>query len=112
MTDPASEDSDLLTGAVAEPVSTAPDALDPSAGLDPLTKVDITIAGHMVIVEAHRPMEDVAALAYDLIRRTAEYARRLPVGFDTGPAATQLADGSSSAESAASPSPDRGPAHL
>lgn len=55
-------------------------------------KVDITVAGHTVVIEAHRRMEDVAALALHLIGRTAGYARRMPYGFDTSHADTQLAD--------------------
>jgi hypothetical protein len=58
-----------------------------------LAKVDITIAGHTVIVEAHRSMEDVSAQALDLIRRTAGYARRMPTGFDTGHPDTQISAG-------------------
>lgn len=82
-TDPAIDLSGLAPGDLVH--ATADDPM-------PLTKVDITIAGHTIIVEAHRSMEDVADLAYDLIRRTAAYARRLPTGFDTGHADTQLSD--------------------
>ncbi|MEU7905296.1 hypothetical protein [Actinoplanes sp. NPDC049118] len=113
MADAASEDLHRLTHIPVEPVITAP--VVPEVTADdpgPLTKIDITIAGHTVVVEAHRSMEDVADLAYDLIRRTAVFARRLPIGFDTGHADTQLSDWSSPAEMAAAPSPDRGSAHL
>ncbi len=47
-------------------------------------KVDITVAGHTVIVEASEPLDVVAAKALDLFEKTAGYARRSPVGFAAG----------------------------
>ena len=35
-----------------------------------MTKVDITVAGHIVIVEADEPLEVVAAKALELFRET------------------------------------------
>lgn len=35
-----------------------------------MTKVDITVAGHIVIVEADEPLEAVAAKALELFRAT------------------------------------------
>ncbi|MEU4777479.1 hypothetical protein [Micromonospora sp. NPDC023633] len=53
-------------------------------------KVDITVAGHTVTVEAAEPLDVVAAKALDLFRQTAEYARRAPVGFAAAPAHVEL----------------------
>lgn len=47
-------------------------------------KVDITVAGHTVIVEAAEPLDVVAAKALDLFRQTADDARRAPAGFAAG----------------------------
>jgi hypothetical protein len=75
------------------PPADAADATERADSSDaPLTKVDITIAGHTVVVEAHRPMEAVARQALELIRRTAGDARRMPAGFDVGHADTQISD--------------------
>lgn len=53
-------------------------------------KVDLTVAGHTVIVEAAEPLDVVAAKALDLFRETAGYARRSPVGFTAQPAHVEL----------------------
>lgn len=47
----------------------------------PPTKVDITVAGHTVIVESAEPLDVVAAKALELFRATEDAARRIPVGF-------------------------------
>lgn len=47
----------------------------------PPTKIDLTVAGHTVIVESAEPLDVVAAKALELFRETAEYARRSPAGF-------------------------------
>lgn len=49
----------------------------------PPTKVDITVAGHQVIVEAPEPLDIVAAKALELFRATEDSARRSPIGFGT-----------------------------
>ncbi|MEV5765320.1 hypothetical protein AB0L34_12215 [Micromonospora sp. NPDC052213] len=53
-------------------------------------KVDITVAGHTVIVEAAEPLDVVATKALDLFRQTSEDARRSPVGFGAPPAHVEL----------------------
>ncbi|SCL16391.1 hypothetical protein GA0074692_6878 [Micromonospora pallida] len=53
-------------------------------------KVDVTVAGHTVIVEAAEPLDVVAAKALDLFRETAGYARSSPVGFAAPPAHVEL----------------------
>lgn len=47
----------------------------------PPTKVDLTVAGHQVIIEAAEPLDVVAAKALELFRATEDAARRIPVGF-------------------------------
>lgn len=57
-----------------------------------MAKVEITIAGHSVAVEADEPAADLAALAQALLERTAVYAARTPVGFSTVSAQVERAE--------------------
>ncbi|MFY1658563.1 hypothetical protein [Micromonospora sp. WMMD1274] len=59
---------------------------DPPASV----KVDITVAGHTVIVEATETLDVVAAKALDLFRQTTDEARRSPTGFTAPPAHVEL----------------------
>lgn len=47
-----------------------------------INKVEITVAGHTVVVESSDSLEDVAGYALGLFDVTAEAARRIPIGFD------------------------------
>ena len=60
-----------------------------------VTKVDITVAGHQVIVEAAEPLDRVAGKALELFRATEQSACRIPVGFTAGSAHLERAEPSS-----------------
>lgn len=51
-----------------------PESVDP-------VEIEISVAGHTVIVKAARSMEDVAAQAVQLFERTQRSAMRIPIGF-------------------------------
>lgn len=50
----------------------------------PLTEVEITVAGHTIVVKAPAPLDEVAAQALGLYEQTKGSARRIPMGFDVG----------------------------
>ncbi len=45
-------------------------------------KVEITVAGHTVLVESADPLVDVVGYAMGIFEQTAAAARRIPIGFD------------------------------
>lgn len=57
----------------------------------PQNEVEITVAGHTVIVKSCDPLADVIGYAHGLFDATAGYAKRLPIGFDTTGAHIELA---------------------
>lgn len=56
------------------PKATEPEPTDP-------VEVEISVAGHTVIVKASRSLEDVAGQALQLFERTQKSARHIPIGF-------------------------------
>jgi hypothetical protein len=55
-------------------------------------KVEITVAGHTVVVESTEPLEDVVGWAMGIFEQTADAARRSPLGFDVGVAHVERAE--------------------
>lgn len=57
-----------------------------------MTKVDITVAGHTIIIEADESLDVVSYLALDLYRQTSDTTKRLTVGFAPGAAQVERGD--------------------
>ena len=55
-------------------------------------KVEITIAGHTIVVESSESLRDVVDYAYTLYEATAERAKGIPLGFATGIAQVERAE--------------------
>lgn len=61
----------------------AGDDADPEAPPSPApNKVEIHVAGHVIVVESTDPLADVVGYALGLHQQTAHSARHIPIGFD------------------------------
>lgn len=67
-------------GADSEDIEEA-DTAPPPPGTN---KVEITVAGHTVVIESADPLADVVGYAMTIFEETAGTATRIPVGFDAG----------------------------
>lgn len=56
-----------------------------------LNKVEITVAGHTVLIESGDPLEDVVGYALGVYEQTRLEAKRIPLGFDVGVAQVERA---------------------
>jgi hypothetical protein len=58
------------------------DEAEPAPPPPGTNKVEITVAGHTIVVESADSLADVAGYAYSLHEATAGSAQRIPIGFD------------------------------
>lgn len=56
-----------------------------------LNKIEITVAGHSVVIESADPLADVIGYALGVYEQTRLEARRIPLGFDVGVAQVERA---------------------
>lgn len=57
-----------------------------------ITEVEITVAGHTIIVKSAAALDEVAAKALGLYEQTKIDGKRIPVGFDNTAAQVERAD--------------------